>query len=91
MNNLQKKAQSSKLNITKKKQDKLIKIERKAAFRVWSISLDGASGNDLQELLEKVNSLSQRKISVSHLIRALVYLGKEIKEDKLLKALKEVY
>jgi len=53
--------------------------------------LDGASGNDLQELLEKVNSLSQRKISVSHLIRALVYLGKEIKEDKLLKALKEVY
>src|ERR1044072_8979228 len=90
MNKLQKKAQSSKLNITKKKQEKVININRKATYKFRSFYFDTASDNDLKELLEKVNSLSRKKISAGHLIRALVYLGKKTKEDRLLKALKEV-
>ncbi|CAJ0832368.1 10186_t:CDS:2 [Entrophospora sp. SA101] len=56
---------------------------------IWSFALSKTSSSDLQELLEKINTLTQRKVNASQLIRALIYLGKESKEEKLLKALKE--
>ncbi|CAJ0890604.1 2740_t:CDS:2 [Entrophospora sp. SA101] len=86
---LQKKAQSSKLNITKQKKDKVINIKCKNSQDIWSFALSKTSSSDLQELLEKINTLTQRKVNASQLIRALIYLGKESKEEKLLKALKE--
>lgn len=90
MNKLQEKAQSSKLNIIKQKKDKIVSVVHKESLKVRSFTLDEASSIRLQELLEKVNGLSQRRVNASHLIRALIYLGKKSKDNELLKVLKEV-
>ncbi|WNE40694.1 MAG: hypothetical protein mread185_000151 [Mycoplasmataceae bacterium] len=90
-NKLQKKAQKSKLQDLKiiNKETKIFPINHKTNSTVRSFRLDNQSWQDLQNTLEKLNSISQRKINTSRLIKALIQLGKKSSEKKLIKALKE--
>jgi len=56
-----------------------------------SYRLDTESINSLKSTLDKINEISPKKISESRLIKALILLSKDTEEDKLLKALKEVW
>jgi len=91
-NKLQNKAQSSKLQeVNYLTEDKLISLDHQISSSIRSFRLDNQSWQDLQEILSKLNSHSQRKkISASLLIKALIYLGKVSSEDKLIKALRKV-
>lgn len=86
---LNKKAQKSKLqDLTD--QEELFNL-KPINSAVRSFRLDNQTWQDLQDILNKLNNHSQRKkISASLLIKALIYLGKTSKEEKLIKALKEV-
>ena len=56
-----------------------------------SYRLDSEIVNILKNTLDKVNEISLKKVSEARLIKALIFLSTEIEEEKLLKALKEVW
>lgn len=47
--------------------------------------------NILKGTLDKINEISPKKVSEARLVKALVWLSKDINEEKILKALKEVW
>ena len=84
-------ARKSKLNLPKESRttEKITSISRTAYSSVRSFRLDEASWNNLTGLLEKINLQSQRKISASRLLKALIQIGVESKEEQIIRALKE--
>ncbi len=56
-----------------------------------SYRLDMNSMNTLKDTLDRVNEASPKKVSEARLVKALIYLSKEIDEEKIIKALKEVW
>jgi hypothetical protein len=89
-NKLQERAQKSKLNIERAPAEKVVQITRTAYSRVRTFRLDDASWHNLTSLLEKLNLQSQRKISASRLVKALIQLGVESKTEEIFQALREV-
>ena len=89
-NKLQERAQKSKLNITRTQPEKVVQITRTAYSRVRTFRLDDTSWNNLSDLLEKLNLQSQRKISASRLVKALIQVGVASKTEEVFQALKEV-
>ena len=56
-----------------------------------SYRLDSETINILKATLDRVNEISPKKVSEARLVKALMHLSSEIKEDKLFKALKDVW
>lgn len=92
MNKLIDRAKKSKLNLVHEpvKKEKITSVSRQAYSQIRSFRLDDATWHNLTTLLEKINSFSQRKISASRLIKALIHLGKDEPNERLIKALQEV-
>ena len=74
---------------TQPKEQIIRKIKHKEYPR--SYRFDPEIINTLKGTLTKVNEASHKKISEARLVKALIFLSKEIDEEKLLKALKEVW
>ena len=95
MSKLADKAKSSKLNEQSQikhdvyKERLVRKIKPKEFPR--SYRLDSEVMNVLRSTLDRVNEASPRKVSEARLVKALIMLSKETSEDKLMKALKEVW
>ncbi len=91
MAKLEAKAKPSKLN----KQDKSEKDERvtKQILREYprSYKLDSEVMNMLKSTLDRINAVSHRKVSETRLVKALFILSTKIEDEKILKALKEVW
>jgi hypothetical protein len=47
--------------------------------------------NFLKNKLDKINEIAPRKVSETRLVKALIILSKEIDDEKIIKALKEVW
>lgn len=95
MSKLLNKAKSSKLSsITEHSQEheevSLI-LTPKVHSAPKSYRLDPDVENVLKMILDRVNDISTKKISASRLVRALILLGKDTDEKKILKAIKEVW
>jgi hypothetical protein len=56
-----------------------------------SYRLDPEIMNTLKNTLDKINGVSPKKVSEARLVKALIWLSKDINEEKILKALKEVW
>ncbi len=56
-----------------------------------SYRLDAETMNALKDTLNRLNEVSPKKISEARLIKALIALSKDMEEEKLMKALKEVW
>lgn len=92
MSKLADKAKSSKLksNLSTDTQESVVrKIKPKDFPR--SYRLDTETMNILKNTLDRINENSPKKISEARLVKALIFLSKDMTEDKLLKALKEVW
>ena len=46
---------------------------------------------NLKEICEKINALTPSKISETKIVRALILLGKTLKEDKIISGIKELW
>jgi hypothetical protein len=95
MSKLSNKAKSSKLNTISVQNQELENNRLISNVKVHSAPksyrLDPEVQNILKTILDRVNDLSNKKISESRLVRALILLGKDIDEKKILRALKEVW
>ena len=96
MSKLAGKAKSSNLKVDLKqdqsfgeKEKPLKQIKPKEHPR--SYRLDSDIMNTLKDTLDRVNEVSPKKVSEARLVKALIYLSKEINEEKIIKALKEVW
>ncbi len=96
MSKLADKAKSSKLKESLKQgqplepREKLVRqIKPKEYPR--SYRLDPEIMNTLKDTLDRVNDISPKKVSEARLVKALIYLSKEINAEKIIKALKEVW
>lgn len=56
-----------------------------------SYRLDPEIMNTLKDTLDRINEISPKKVSEARLVKALIWLSKETNEEKILKALKEVW
>lgn len=56
-----------------------------------SYRLDYEIMNTLKSTLSKINEVSPKKVSEARLIKALIFLSTEIEEEKITRALKEVW
>lgn len=56
-----------------------------------SYRLDYEVMNLLRSTLARINEVSPKKVSEARLIKALIHLAAEIDNDKIIKALKEVW
>lgn len=56
-----------------------------------SYRLDSDIMNMLKNTLDKINELSSKKVSEARLIKALIFLSKEISLKKILKALEKTW
>lgn len=96
MSKLADKAKTSKLKINfavdnnAGKKESVIKKIKPIDFP-RSYRFDYETMNTLKNMLDKINEYSPKKISEARLIKALIFLSTNISEDKLLKALKEVW
>lgn len=98
MSKLSGKAKTSQLstiiNATKKEpkqsKGKLVK-QNKYKDYPRSYRLDQEIMNVLKDTLERINDASPKKVSEARLVKALIFLSKNIEEEKILKALKEVW
>ncbi len=70
--------------------EKLVK-QLKPKEHPRSYRLDSETMNTLKNTLDRVNESSPKKVSEARLVKALIYLSKEIDEEKIIKALKEVW
>lgn len=97
MSKLASKAQSSKLRDTtqpiaeEKSQTKKLINQIKAKEYPRSYRLDYEIMNTLKKTLSKINEFSPKKVSEARLIKALIFLSQDIGEEKIMKALKEVW
>ena len=96
MSKLASKAKSSKLNESfqpghnKQGKERLVRqIKPKDYPR--SYRLDSEIMNTLKNTLDRVNEVSPKKVSEARLVKALIFLSKETNEEKIMKALKEVW
>ncbi len=97
MSKLANKAKSSKLkeslqqmSLDQKPKERLIRqVKHKEHPR--SYRLDPEIMNTLKSSLDRINELTPKKVSEARLVKALIWLSKEISEEKILKALKEVW
>jgi hypothetical protein len=94
MSKLSNKAKSSKLSsITTQNSDFETGLisSSKVHSAPKSYRLDPDVENVLKMILDRVNDISTKKISASRLVRALILLGKDTDEKKVLRAIKEVW
>jgi hypothetical protein len=56
-----------------------------------SYRFDSEIMNTLKYSLDRVNEISPKKVSEARFVKALILLSKEIDDEKILKALKEVW
>lgn len=56
-----------------------------------SYRLDHEVMNILQDTVDRINEISPKKISEARLVKALIVLSKQIEDEKIIKALKEVW
>ena len=56
-----------------------------------SYRLDYEIMNILQDTVDRINEISPKKVSEARLIKALIMLSKQIEDEKIVKALKEVW
>lgn len=56
-----------------------------------SYRLDTEIMNTLKNTLDRVNEISPKKVSEARLVKALIFLSREMNEEKIMKALKEVW
>lgn len=96
MSKLASKAQSSKLKESiqqEKPSETKEKLVRQISPKEYprSYRLDSEIMNTLKDTLDRINDVSPKKVSEARLIKALIFLSKEINEDKIIKALKEVW
>jgi hypothetical protein len=96
MSKLASKAKSSKLNESfqlghnKQEKERLVRqIKPKDYPR--SYRLDSEVMNILKNTLDRINEVSPKKVSEARLVKALIFLSKEINEEKIMKVLKEVW
>ena len=96
MSKLANKAKKSKLSehlSQNQSKDKREKLTRQIKYKEYprSYRLDAEIMNMLKDTLSRVNEISPKKISEARLIKALIWLSKEMDEEKILKAMKEVW
>lgn len=98
MSKLSSKAKKSKLSEKSYKEDITdIKPEQRVTKKITpkdyprSYRLDTETINTLNDTLNKLNEISPKKITETRLIKALIALSKEIDEERLMKAIKEVW
>lgn len=92
MSKLSNKAKNSKLTADSKKESHdniLRRVEYKEYPR--SYRLDVETMNALKNTLDRINETSPKKISESKLIKALIWLSKELDDEKLIKTAKEIW
>jgi hypothetical protein len=97
MSKLIKKAKSSKLNEsfqeanenTRSRESVVRQIKAKEHPR--SYRFDTEVMNSLKNKLDRINEIAPKKVSEARLVKALIILSKEIDDDKIIKALKEVW
>jgi hypothetical protein len=96
MSKLINKAKSSKLRDSLKSSEKSFEREgvvRKIKPKEYprSYRLDHETMNVLQNTVDRINDFSPKKVSEARLIKALIILSKDIEDEKIVKALKEVW
>lgn len=96
MSKLAGKAKSSKLKETLYQDQNAApkeKVVRQVKHKEYprSYRLDPEIMNTLKDTLDKINEISPKKVSEARLVKALIWLSKETNEEKILKALKEVW
>jgi hypothetical protein len=96
MSKLAEKAKSSKLKGTLQENQTLLskeKVVRQVKHKEYprSYRLDPEIMNTLKSTLDRVNEISSKKVSEARLVKALIWLSQETNEEKILKALKEVW
>jgi len=96
MSKLAGKAKSSKLKTSIQRSDlsgTQEKLIRQITLKEYprSYRFDAEIMNTLKDTLDKINGISHKKVSEARLVKALIFLSKEINEDKIIKALKEVW
>lgn len=96
MSKLANKAKSSKLKETLHQDQNSVPKERvirqvKHKEYPRSYRLDPEIMNTLKDTLDKINEISPKKVTEARLVKALIWLSKETNEEKILKALKEVW
>jgi hypothetical protein len=79
----------SKQNKSEKDEERVTKQGLKEYPR--SYKLDPEVMNMLKSTLDRVNAISPKKISETRLVKALFILSTKIEDEKLLKALREVW
>ena len=97
MSKLIRKAKNSKLHVsfqaenenTADKENVVRQIKPKEYPR--SYRFDTEVMNFLKNKLDKINEIAPKKVSETRLVKALIILSKEIDDDKIIKALKEVW
>jgi hypothetical protein len=97
MSKLAGKAKSSKLKESlqpdSSKAESKERLVRQINYKEYprSYRFDPEIMNILRNTLDKINATSPKKVSEARLVKALILLSKEINEEKMLKALKEVW
>ena len=56
-----------------------------------SYRLDPEVMNTLKSTLDRINEATSRKVSEARLVKALIMLSRDISDEKIIKALKEVW
>lgn len=79
-----------KIQTIKKPKEKSAKPE-KPKEHPRSYRLDPELKDVLNNTLTRINKLTPKKISEARLIKALILLSKEIQDEKIIKALKEIW
>lgn len=95
MSKLELKAQKSKLH-TRLEENNIEENEKvlrkfKSKELPKSFRIDNETINVLKETYERINNLTPRKVSESRIIKALILLSKDISDQKLIKAIKEIW
>ena len=95
MSKLADKAKSSKLKDhfkpnVEKSEERLVRQMKPKEFP-RSYRLDSEVMNTLKSTLDRINEISPRKVSEARLVKALIMLSKDVDEERLMKALKEVW
>ncbi len=100
MSKLAGKAKSSKLKeslqastATNTKAGKKERVVRQIKLKEYprSYRLDAEIMNILKGTLDRINEISPKKVSEARLVKALILVSPEIDEERILKALKEVW
>ncbi len=97
MSKLASKAKSSKLLKEdlqqSSKSEKGERLTRQVKFKEYprSYRFDPEIMNTLKDTLDKINEVSPKKVTEARLVKALIWLSKDINDEKILKALKEVW